>query len=516
MKLDESSIDWAIEHLNKFGDTDLFPKPFEFDIIKNNKSTTLTKLKDIDLGNYQYGHARRFVVPKDDISHRTATQLDPLDSIFLTTIIHQFGNKIESKRISISQKKVFSYRFKVDATFSLYDSNISWIDFWKTCKLKSTKYKYAINLDIADFYNQIYHHTIENQLISIGIPNQVTKWLMGLLESITAKVSRGIPVGPHATHLIAELVMIDIDESMELKGFDFCRYVDDIIIFCDDQVEAKIIINKMAELLDKQQRLILQKQKTHIYSDMKVFAKHCDNMIQDQPINNQEENILKILDEKSSGRNPYEQINIQKLSSDDLKYFTKEILESIFQEYLDGKDPNYNRLRWFLRRLSQVGVPNGVEYCIKNTDELIPALSDVCQYLISASQNYNGDWKTLGDLVLERLNSDIIKSSEYFQLSLLSLFSKNKDLNHIISLVKMYNNSSPLLRRKIILSAYVNQSVPWIRELKESYGTMDIWSQRSYIIATSCLPKDEKKFFLNNIPNDDILNEILKYWSKSS
>lgn len=516
MKLSEESLSWAIDHLNKFGDTDLFPKPLEFNIIEDNKDNVLSKLKDIDLGNYTFGSARRFVVPKDKISYRTATQLDPIDSIFLTAIIHEYGQKIEDNRIETTENRVFSYRFNPQNDYSLYNPDISWIDFWGNCKAKSEEYKYAIYLDIADFYNQIYHHTIENQLIAAGFPNQVTKWIIGLLESLTAKVSRGIPVGSHSTHLIAELVMVEIDNSMILKSFDFCRYVDDIVVFCQTEEEATIIIYKMADLLDKQQRLILQKQKTKIYSDMEVFNNHCNDMIQDQPINSQEKEILKIIKRKGLGRNPYEHINIQDLDDNDLKYFTTEIIENIFKEYLNGQNSNYTRLRWFLRRLSQVGIATGVNFCIENMQRMTPALSDLCHYLISSSENYQSDWKVQGDFVIERLNADIIKSNEYFQLSLLNLFSKNKNLNHINKLIDMYQNSSPSLRRKIILTAYTNQSASWIRELKESYETMDIWSKRSFIIAVSCLPKDEKKFFLGGIQNDDILNDILKQWAKNT
>lgn len=251
MKLSEESLSWAIDHLNKFGDTDLFPKPLEFNIIGDNKGDVLSKLKDVDLSSYTFGSARRFVVPKDTISYRTATQLDPIDSIFLTAIIHEYGQKIEDNRVKTTEDKVFSYRFNPQDDYSLYNPDISWINFWENCKTKSEEYQYAVYLDIADFYNQIYHHTIENQLIEAGFPNQVTKWLVGLFESVTAKVSRGIPVGSHSTHLIAELVMIEIDNSMILKGFDFCRYVDDIVLFCKTEEEATIIIYKMADLLDK-------------------------------------------------------------------------------------------------------------------------------------------------------------------------------------------------------------------------------------------------------------------------
>ncbi|NET40050.1 MAG: RNA-directed DNA polymerase [Cyanothece sp. SIO1E1] len=101
-------------------------------------------------------------------------------------------------------------------------------------------------------------------LIESQFPNQIKKWIISLLESTTARVSRGIPVGPHATHLLAEISLIPIDNSMYYKEIDFCRYADDIIIFCKDYTQAKIVIYKIAEILDKQQRLVLQKQKTKI------------------------------------------------------------------------------------------------------------------------------------------------------------------------------------------------------------------------------------------------------------
>lgn len=235
MKLQENSLRWSLNHVVQYSDTDLFPKPVEFDILHEIENETINRLKDIDLGNYQHNPSRRFIVPKDEISYRTATQLDPLDNIILTAIIYEFGQFIENRRIPISDKKVFGYRFAPQSDWSLYNPSVSWLQFWENCQIKMSFYKYAVSLDIADFYNQIYHHNIENQLIESKFPNQVKKWLMNLLESVTAKVSRGIPIGPHATHLLAELSLVPVDNSLSLKGLDFCRFVDDIIIFCNSK-----------------------------------------------------------------------------------------------------------------------------------------------------------------------------------------------------------------------------------------------------------------------------------------
>lgn len=512
MKLQEQSIRWSLNHLIKYSDTDLFPKPIEFDALHDIEEDTVNKLKEVDLGDHEYGVSRRFIVPKNELSYRTATQLDPLDNIFLTAIIYEYGSNIENRRIPISENKVFGYRFAPQADFSLYDHNVSWFEFWKKCKEKSSNYKYAVYLDIADFYNQIYHHTIENQLIQSGFPNQVNKWIIGLLESITAKVSRGIPVGPHSTHILGEMSLIPVDNSLSIKGLDYCRYVDDIVIFCNDYTQARGIVYQIADVLDKQQRLIIQNQKTKIY-ESKKFEYHCINMLQDRPINDFEEEILTVIRTRSS-KNPYAHINLIALSIDESKVFEQSRVEAILSDYLQEEELNFTRIRWFLRRLSQVGVPSAVDFCISRVDELTPAISDICHYLVSVNNNYTGNWKCLGTEIFNLLNSEIIKSNEYFQMTLLSLFAQKPMLNNTSNLISTYHSSPPSLRREILLSVYSLNMGDWLRELKESYQGLDTWSKRAFIIATKSLPIEERKFFLTHIADGGVLNALLIKWAK--
>lgn len=496
MKLQKNSLEWALDYLYQFSDTDLFPKPIEIDVLKAIEADAIDEFGKIDLGDYTFGSARRFIVPKDEISYRIATQLDPIDTVFLTAAVYERGIQIENRRIPVDNDKVFSYRFSPQ-TNSLYDQKITWVDFWNTCRKKAIDYNYIVCLDISDFYNQIYHHNIENQLIESQFPNQLKKWIVNMLESTTAGVSRGIPVGPHATHLLAEMSLIPIDNSMFYKGIEFCRYSDDIIIFCNDYTEARIIIYQIAETLDKQQKLVLQRQKTKIYSNSIKFREHCSQMIQDRPINESEREIIALV-RSYTENNPYATVNLSKLSNEQLERFDRKNIELIIQEYLTSEDPNYSRLRWFLRRLSQVGTPAAVEYCINNIDDLTPAISDVCRYLIAATNNYTGNWEILGNKILDILNSDLIKSNDFFQMALLSLFVKNVKLNNLDRLISMYGNAPPSIRREIVLSAYQANAIDWLRELKENYSGFDIWLKQAFIIACKNFPEDEKRFFLDH------------------
>jgi hypothetical protein len=194
MKLDEKSIEWAIRSLAKFGDTDLFPRPIEIVSICHDSNHSAQQLSQLDISALAPGASRRFIVPKHDLSYRQATQLDPLDSLFMTALVYSFGDKIEERRRAQSEQQVFSYRFQPSAEGELYGSLSGWNLFWTHCSKTAERYSTVLIADIADFYNQIYHHTLENQLGESGWPNQAIQWIVRLLESTSAKVSRGVPL----------------------------------------------------------------------------------------------------------------------------------------------------------------------------------------------------------------------------------------------------------------------------------------------------------------------------------
>lgn len=50
MKLSEQSLKWSIQHLFKESDNDLFPRPFELEVIKQLEADVIAHCKDIDLG----------------------------------------------------------------------------------------------------------------------------------------------------------------------------------------------------------------------------------------------------------------------------------------------------------------------------------------------------------------------------------------------------------------------------------------------------------------------------------
>jgi hypothetical protein len=71
----------------------------------------------------------------------------------------------------------------------------------------------------------------------------------------------------------------------------------------------------------------------------------------------------------------------------------------------------------------------------------------------------------------------------------------------------------------VILTGAQNSATAWIRELKEEYENFDDWNKNAYLIATACLPKEERRYLLQSIKESSQrkskLEEILIDWSKN-
>jgi len=514
VKISPNSLKWAVESLALHGDTDLFPQPVELRALGADVDAAVARLSAVELPDFAVGASRRFIVPKGELSYRQATQLDPLDSVLLTALVYEFGQQVEDLRRSQEENTVFSYRFSPSADGELFASHKGWNDFWQHCRDVSAEHPYILVADIADFYNQVYHHTYENQLVAAEWPNQAIQLFKRVIQSTTAKVSRGVPVGPHWAHLIAEASLIPVDNSLAARGIKFARFVDDIVVFAESEEDAHLSLYVLADVLDKQQRLHLQNAKTQILR-AKDFREHCDEMIDDRPINDLEKMMVEVI-KKHSGGDPYHTVLLSELDDEELAAFSTDAVETVLSDYLNNYPPDFVRLRWFLRRIAQVGHPAGVRFCLEHFDELLPAMSEVCRYLLAVSESGQDlDWLDVGDLLLAALGKPLVRASEYFQLSLLSLFGKVVALNHVDRLIARYPEASPSARREIITAAAAAGVHDWLRELKEQYAGMDPWTQRAFVVASSGLPAEERQFFLKSVERSRTLEELMVAYAKT-
>ena len=317
---------------------------------------------------------------------------------------------------------------------------------------------------------------------------------MGLCESSTAGVSRGVPIGPHAIHLLAEATLIPIDNALNEHGLQFLRYADDIVVFVESRDDARSAFATVAQTLDKQQRLMLQRHKSQIYAssaarDMAV------RMIEDQPISEDEADLLRIV-EKYSGGDPYRTVWFGDITDEDWLSITQETLDNTVESYLAESFVDYPKLSWFYRRLAQIGHPGALPVTLRRLSILIPCLPSIIAYISSVRTIEAPAWAELGEQLIDLLESEVIQNQEYYEVMLLSLFARNRDINHFSHIGKRYARSSPAGRRQILLAAKVNGAIDSLRELKEDYPSMDSGQKHAFLYAMADFPLDERKYFI--------------------
>jgi hypothetical protein len=274
MNLDKA-VELAIEHLAVHGLSDITQENLEKSLINENKTRLIeevrAKINCKNMHEMGFKPIQHFLTPKDRsvFDYRKAAIIDPVCLAKYSTLVFMAATKIESHRIPISKKIVFSCRFRPKNT-SLFDTNSNW-ESWKsqTAILQSTgDCKYVVRCDIASFYDRINIHRIESTLESIGVEKWIIKSINDLLLFWSKRDSYGIPVGNEASRILAEAALIDIDQYLMNQGVIFTRYVDDYRMFAPDLVVAQKWMNQLTNRLFRD-GLILNTGKTAIHPAIK-------------------------------------------------------------------------------------------------------------------------------------------------------------------------------------------------------------------------------------------------------
>jgi Reverse transcriptase (RNA-dependent DNA polymerase) len=94
---------------------------------------------------------------------------------------------------------------------------------------------HVLKADIADFFPHIYHHRLETRLHRSTTEKHYADTIMRMLSSWGGRVSYGLPIGPAASRLLAELLLDPIDRMLQEQGYKHCRWIDDIRLFCESK-----------------------------------------------------------------------------------------------------------------------------------------------------------------------------------------------------------------------------------------------------------------------------------------
>ncbi|EHH1110016.1 hypothetical protein J7H87_003216 [Vibrio parahaemolyticus] len=256
---------------------------FGINVFNSNISFYLKEIfKELDENNYIPIKPFKYFEPKKCGTQRTKTVLNIKDAIIYQAIADKIGyllyNKLSqrnefvygsvlnenvSKGVSILEDDEPDFYF-FEYYVSLYNRFIEGIG----STIESGKVQYKLETDITGFFDCIPHSVLLIRLFEYGIDKRVIDLLAiclntwsGTRDSITLNV--GIPQGPSASFLLANILLDELDDKIISKDFSYFRFMDDIRIYSSSREKLLDILVDIDRYL-KGHSLSLNASKTRI------------------------------------------------------------------------------------------------------------------------------------------------------------------------------------------------------------------------------------------------------------
>src|ERR1700730_8379184 len=414
-QLSASSISRAVDHLCKYGDTDVFPHLIEIVFLRDKKTEVIQELAALDLDTFNPAQAIETISPKSRYGFRIVHQLLCLETLLFTAAAIEIGNDLEqSKRPVTEEFGPFSYRFSDGEDASIFLEGHTYRDWlnWQATTIHGGEYDYVICTDIADFYQRIYLHRIENCLDTATTNKGIKRFIEKLIKNVRSKQSHGIPVGGTASRLIAEAVLADSDDALSDEQIRFTRFVDDFRIFVKHNQSPYSILAFFADQQAASEGLALNANKTKVYSSSDFFSfllKQTGDAFEEA-----EQEAIEALS--------HAVYFDEKISEQDVSKLRAINLLGMLEGELTAEIWDFGRIKAIFRALRLVPDPNSMDFLVGKFELFLPFMKELVLYLDSLKRTCDVDAASLRDKRWAEISTGAASSVPTIRAWLLELF----------------------------------------------------------------------------------------------
>jgi hypothetical protein len=489
----------SLRNIVKFGDTDIFPFPFERNLFNEREDECLNILEEYykDIESAMRISPPLTIVQFSQVSYhgfRQATLIEPFWNAYYLGLVLSIADKIEEYRnqITFSDQIVFSYRYqREDPDNPSLFTNSSWLDFKRKCVEHTHNFKYVLQTDISNFYYRINHQNLERELKRLDDSDEkITSHLMLLLSEFSGRIPYGLPVGGPASRILAELALNLIDVFLDSKKVTFCRYADDYCIFCNSESEAYEYLIYLSENLSKQQ-LSLNKGKTKIMKseEFRVIHEFFDLDKEEKEEDMSDEQMLLNLSIRfnpysTSAQEDYENIKSALRKIDLVGILSKELNKTRFDQVVTKRAIeaiNELDIDAFKKAITTILEEN-------NLITLSPIFTTVIMVLRDSFDKLDDEDKRNVDRVLLSLfekNSFLTKidMNVCYMLQVLSICHTFEKESFLRNMYMETNNR--LIKRQIIITMTNWKNYIFTDSLKSEFNTLTRWERLALIYALS-------------------------------
>jgi hypothetical protein len=338
-----------------------------------------------------------------------------------------------------------------------------------------------------------------------------------LISKLMERNSYGIPVGPYASRILAEAVLIDVDSYLYSNQIDFVRWVDDYNIFCKSEYEAQSNLFRLGEWLYSNHGLTLQSAKTKILTidryTREVLARPQQNLTARDTVFASLEKFGTSYKDEGDSNEELEEEEVQNI----VEQLQSLDLISLLQNSISDKTlVDYKIVSYVLTRLPLIpDLPDKLKHkildlVIENAELLYPASEQIAKYVISFTELPKAEKKKIAQKLLKPLIAKRTPPPTYYAMWMLYVFSTSEDWNHIKDLIKIYQDSnSEVVKRYAALAIAKGGTRADALVIKNDLGSASSMLRLAILEASKKLGKDERKHWKLSHQTKDIIEKII-------
>lgn len=495
--LSEASVIRAIKHLEAVGDTDLFPRLPEAAFFSACAEEVATLVGRLNVGNYSPVSSVEVLTPKSELGFRIGHQLTAPDALIYTAAVIENADGIEELRRNTSGEIPFSYRYDPQGEGRLFEVNRGYHDWLGYLVTFGEAGPFAdiqpvLETDIADFYQRIYFHRIENILNDVNASRDSAGAIKKVIQICRSKQSFGLPVGSSASRLLAEGLLCDTDRLLLDMGLRASRYVDDYRIVASAEHNTHTILCRLAEHLMVTEGLSLNVAKTRIIDTRSLHSSARQRL----------EDVFSSAEMQALHQFLSVTYGDEEIEEDDDNAPANPFLEGVhLLERLDelkrrgGSD--FSSRKAVLKVMRHFPDFDAIRLLREHRDLAYYLPRDFCRAIEASCKGENVDVAQVEGEIWSLLQTPPISELSFSRLWLLNLYV-NGTLPVDRKLVsRPLARSSVLEERQLIFIRALLNDRPFFREQRGRLGQVPEWAKPALLIGASCLPTDEYRHWID-------------------